>query len=159
MDRREKDRLRTAEYRRKNPDKVREISARSRAKARQNPEKVETKRAQQAAWRQSNRASVKATELKKAFGINLHDYGHMLLSQNGLCAICARPETQMRGGKVKALAVDHDHATGKVRGLLCSDCNQALGKMKDDRMILLSAVRYLDGHTRSNVIPLVKESA
>jgi hypothetical protein len=50
-------------------------------------------------------------------------YSAMLAEQDGLCAICHRPETAVRHGKAMLLAVDHDHTTGAVRGLLCHNCN------------------------------------
>lgn len=49
--------------------------------------------------------------------------------QGGVCAICEKPETVIRKGKLLPLSVDHDHATGRVRGLLCNRCNTAIGKL------------------------------
>ena len=89
----------------------------------------------------------KDRHLQKMFGISMHEYGKMLLAQDGKCAICKCDETSKRNGVVRALAVDHDHRNGKIRGLLCNDCNQSLGKFKDDREVLLAAVRYLDKHS------------
>jgi hypothetical protein len=74
----------------------------------------------------------------------LKQYGDMLLAQNGKCKICKQAETATRNGRVKALAVDHDHETGEIRGLLCVQCNTGLGKFKDDRNLMLSAIKYLD---------------
>ena len=74
-------------------------------------------------------------------------YDQMFDRQNGLCAICERPETSMRNGRVKALAVDHDHETGKVRELLCWHCNSGLGKFKDDSKVLRKAAEYLEKHS------------
>lgn len=98
----------------------------------------------------------KDRHLQTNFGLSLAEYGEMILAQDGKCAICNRPEMQMRNGKRKSLAVDHDHATGKIRGLLCSDCNTGIGKLQDDRDVLLAAVRYLDSHSEDakNVVPL-----
>jgi hypothetical protein len=89
----------------------------------------------------------KDSALRATFGISLADYGRMLVEQDGKCAICRHEETQMRGGVVKALSVDHDHTTGKVRGLLCADCNHMIGKAKENRDTLLAAIRYLDKHS------------
>jgi len=89
----------------------------------------------------------KNTYLQKQHGISLAEYGNMLVAQLGKCAICEGSETHMRDGKVKALAVDHDHKTGKIRALLCSECNIGLGKFKDDQQVLLSAVEYLKRHS------------
>jgi hypothetical protein len=78
--------------------------------------------------------------LKRTFGITAQDYDQMLANQNGGCAICGATECSSGA----SLAVDHCHRTGKVRGILCRDCNTSLGKLKDDRNILLKAVEYLD---------------
>jgi Recombination endonuclease VII len=67
--------------------------------------------------------------------------------QAGLCAICGRPETRDHGpAKFKRLAIDHCHATGKVRGLLCQECNIGLGLFRDDCAIMEAAVAYLRRH-------------
>jgi hypothetical protein len=86
------------------------------------------------------------SQLQRTFGIDLNDYIRMAVEQNNLCAICGRPETQKRGGKVKALSVDHNHTTGAIRGLLCSDCNTGLGKLQDSQTVLYAAIAYLDRH-------------
>ena len=83
---------------------------------------------------------------EKKFGITRKQFGDMLLSQNGCCAICNQPETATRNGIVKALAVDHCHTGGQIRGLLCVACNTGIGKFKDDRNLLLAAIKYLDKH-------------
>ena len=147
IDAREKKRLRAAKYRENNRDKIREINRRSHAKARQNPEKVEAIRAYQASYREQNRDVLSDRERERKFGITRHEYAEMFHFQNGGCAICSKPETATRNGKIKALAVDHDHQTGKVRGLLCADCNQGIGKLKEDRSIFISAIQYLDKHS------------
>ena len=81
--------------------------------------------------------------LKKNFNMSLEDYNKLWTSQNGLCAVCDQPETAVWRGIIKHLAVDHDHKTGKIRGLLCMKCNQALGHANDDVEILLNMVEYL----------------
>lgn len=101
---------------------------------------------------------MRAQSLKKDFGITLADYAEMATAQDNKCAICNQPETEKRNGRVKALAVDHDHATGKIRGLLCTMCNKGLGKFKDNRDFLLTAIRYLDKHSGTeNVVSLTVE--
>ena len=85
------------------------------------------------------------TNLKK-YGITLEDYDRMYESQNGVCAICLKPETtkdRWRRGGIKRLAVDHDHETGAVRGLLCDRCNKALGCFRDDPELVRAALDYL----------------
>lgn len=63
--------------------------------------------------------------LKYKYNITIEEYDHMLVYQNGVCAICKQVDVTGR-----RLAVDHDHETGKIRGLLCSSCNTKLGWMK-----------------------------
>lgn len=87
---------------------------------------------------------------QKAYGISLAEYEAMSEAQGHVCAICGEPEKIIvRSGTnedTRRLSVDHDHATGAVRGLLCGDCNVALGAMKDSRESFLAAVAYLDQH-------------
>lgn len=81
----------------------------------------------------------------RRFGITIEQYDQKLAVQNGVCAICNKEETQKgRGGLVKYLAVDHDHKTGKIRGLLCARCNhRILGYIKDSIEHLEAAIEYL----------------
>ena len=72
-----------------------------------------------------------------AYGVTVEEYNLMLGHQGGVCALCGRPP-----GK-KPLAVDHDHETGKVRGLLCQNCNVGLGCFGDSVPILEGAIKYL----------------
>jgi len=85
----------------------------------------------------------KDRQLRAAFKITEAEYITILTEQNGVCAICKRPETATRLGKVKALAVDHSHSTSKNRGLLCQKCNVGLGHFEDNQALLLAAVEYL----------------
>jgi hypothetical protein len=77
--------------------------------------------------------------LKTTFGITLSEYNALFASQNGLCAGCYRHQTMFK----TRLSVDHDHATGKVRGLLCKDCNWILGSAKDSCNTLERLAAYL----------------
>ena len=80
------------------------------------------------------------SQLKQRFGMTLEDYDRMLMEQNGKCFICDVHHTEAVRGK---LNVDHCHTSGKVRGLLCFNCNTALGKFKDDIELLEKAIAYL----------------
>jgi len=72
------------------------------------------------------------------------EYDRLLSVQGGLCAVCRRDEVARdRRGRIRPLAVDHDHDTGAVRGLLCANCNVAIGYMDDDADRLESAAGYL----------------
>lgn len=97
-------------------------------------------------YRRSDPILEKERYLLSRFEISMQDYNNMLSAQGGVCAICKQPETHKRNDKVKALAVDHHHGTGKVRGLLCSDCNTGIGKLKDSPDVLQSAIDYLRKH-------------
>lgn len=84
-------------------------------------------------------------DLRKSFGITVADYHAMHDRQGGVCAICRQPETMRINKRVCRLAIDHCHDTGKVRGLLCSKCNQGIGCFYHDASRLLAAVEYLKG--------------
>lgn len=78
------------------------------------------------------------------YGITPEDYQKLSREQLGVCAICGNPETAIgSGGTVRPLSVDHDHATDRVRGLLCSKCNTALGLMDDSVSRFAQAIEYL----------------
>jgi hypothetical protein len=81
--------------------------------------------------------------IKRKYGITLSDYDKMLEKQNGQCAICGTRKVPNCGRFV----VDHDHSSGKIRGLLCSNCNTGLGLLGDDPQTLESALTYLRKHT------------
>lgn len=87
-----------------------------------------------------NWGSAKQYRLKYRHGITLEQYEAMLTAQDHKCAICLRyPEDNLKN----PWHVDHDHSTGKVRGILCHSCNTALGNFKDDVHLLMRAVEYL----------------
>lgn len=76
--------------------------------------------------------------LKGKFGLSVDEYNKLLLEQQGVCAICKRPcQTGRR------LAVDHEHGTGRIRGLLCAQCNRGLGRFLDNPDALEQAAVYL----------------
>jgi hypothetical protein len=79
-------------------------------------------------------------KLKRAYGIGYAEYLKMLDAQNGCCAICGTSDT----GNRKAFHVDHCHETGKVRGLLCGNCNSGIGNLRDDVGLLRRAIDYLE---------------
>lgn len=79
--------------------------------------------------------------LKTKYGIDLTTYEEMETQQNGLCFLCEEPDVA-----VGTLAVDHCHVSGKVRSLLCGNCNRALGLFKDNPQLLDKAANYLRAH-------------
>jgi hypothetical protein len=92
-----------------------------------------------------NKDKVKNRVLKKYFGITLSDYNSRLEKQANCCAICNEQETHKanNGNKIRSLAVDHCHKTGKIRGLLCTKCNTAIGLLRDDVLIMGRAMEYI----------------
>jgi Autographiviridae endonuclease VII len=116
-----------------------QMKARVRQWQRANPERI---RAYRRVYRQ--RAEVKARDraghLRRAFGITQQHYEQLLVAQHGGCAVCGRAP---RVGK--ALHVDHDHATGEIRGLLCFSCNSALGNLGEDEKRIRAMLDYLTG--------------
>lgn len=91
-------------------------------------------------WKENNPDKVKSAALMSDYGINLEQYNQMLSLQNDCCAICKTNKSMF----TNALHVDHNHATGKIRGLLCLSCNRALGLLKDNKDLFLSAANYLE---------------
>ena len=88
------------------------------------------------------RRNQRTTRLRREYGITHEDYETMLARQKGRCAICRKPPAAG-----KRLHIDHDHDTGRVRGLLCMPCNSFLGKIGEDVTTLKRAVAYLARHT------------
>jgi hypothetical protein len=84
--------------------------------------------------------------LKKSFGIGVEEYNKLLETQGGCCAIC-KVNACVSG---RNFAVDHDHNTGKIRGLLCKFCNTALGQFQDSKENLHNAMQYLERNADGN---------
>lgn len=107
-------------------------------------------------WYQRNPDASRLYSLRnrlKRHGMTEADYLAMFEAQGGACVICRQPETRTnRRGERYLLAIDHDHETGQVRGLLCQECNKGLGAFDDDPDRLTAAAAYLigarDGATR-----------
>lgn len=94
-------------------------------------------------WEQRNQIAHRC----RSYGITITQYVELYRKQAGVCAICQKPEViiDSRRSVVRLLAIDHDHTTGRVRGLLCFNCNTAIGKLGDSRAALLRVVEYLQG--------------
>ena len=99
---------------------------------------LELQRAGVHKWQHLHPDRVRAYKRKYYYGITAKAYEQLLADQDGACAICRN--------KQKLLCVDHDHATGVVRGLLCRKCNAAIGLMGDDPSLLCKAANYLESH-------------
>ena len=96
-------------------------------------------------WKTNNRDHARNTYLKRIFGISLDDYNFLFKKQKKRCAICKINQNKLhrRDKRNNSLYVDHDHRTGKVRGLLCVDCNRGLGSFRDCIENLKNAIKYL----------------
>ena len=79
--------------------------------------------------------------LKYEYSLTLLEYEEILLKQNGVCAICGK---RNKGGNL--LSVDHNHTSGKVRGLLCTKCNTAIGLLNEDKALFILALLYLNNY-------------
>ena len=114
-------------YAQANAERIKAINKASRD--RRTPEQVECERVKKL-----------AATMKRRYGITEADYLTMLKSQQGHCALCYRTPNQERYFR---LNIDHCHRTGKVRGLLCTPCNHAIGQLGDSAEHLQKAVAYL----------------
>lgn len=96
-----------------------------------------------AKWRKDNpekyAVHLRRSLLKRKYGLTLGDYGRMLAEQGGTCAICGAGPDSERNHRFTSLAVDHDHETGQVRGLLCSMCNRGIGVIGDHNLAAAAA--------------------
>jgi len=123
-------------YRARNKEKLRAISRKSYF--RHKIKRIEKSRE----WYCNNRERVKTLARKRvyaqAYKITLDEYDRMLSLQNGVCAICLKPDKQNR-----KLSVDHCHSTGKVRGLLCRACNSYIGYICDSPINATRLLEYL----------------
>jgi Recombination endonuclease VII len=87
---------------------------------------------------------IRKSKLKTKYKLSLEDFQNLFEKQNGVCAICKEPETAGR-----LLAIDHNHETGEIRGLLCTNCNLGLGKFKDSPELLRIAQEYVSSNSLS----------
>lgn len=117
------------EWNRLNKDKVKQANLKNREKRKvfyDSPEGVICSR---------------KAHLKRTYGITLDQFNEKLKEQNNKCAICNSTNTHDKHG---VMAVDHNHSTGAIRGLLCYKCNAGIGLLNDNKEILTSAIKYLE---------------
>ncbi len=96
----------------------------------------------------------RASHLMRKYGMTIEQYDAMLESQGGGCFICGRPPREDI-----SLHVDHDHSTGKVRGILCFCCNNALADFQEDPELLRKAASYVSWHANQEEIQLARARA
>jgi Autographiviridae endonuclease VII len=98
---------------------------------------IEQRRARQRDYNRTHREVINNRLRERKYGISPDDYAALYRFQGGECRICLRVWS-------RRLHVDHSHATGRIRGLLCDDCNLGLGKFADDPARLKRALDYLE---------------
>lgn len=88
--------------------------------------------------------TIRANYLKREYNLTVEEYQAKFDAQDGVCAICKRPEKlfDKRANRLRHLAVDHDHETGQVRDLLCASCNQAFGNMEENPDLIRALLEY-----------------
>lgn len=91
-------------------------------------------------WKQENPEQAHDMHLRRTYGVEYGTYAAMLEKQGGKCAVCEAAEP---GGNSKNFHMDHCHDTGKVRGLLCTSCNNGIGRFNHDPELLREAAAYL----------------
>jgi len=154
---------RCRKYKKENPEKVAEslrksrekhrdeINEKARAYAQQNRQKIreccrksrlnnlEQYRERERAYYHANKGKIREKTLKAKYGITLSQYNMILSMQEFKCACCGKEDSGGNG----SFNVDHDHDTGRIRGLLCQNCNAGIGQLGDTVEGILNAVRYL----------------
>ena len=113
------------------------------------PEQREEKAKYQHEWYLKNKKRVskraRKFKLSKFYNMSIGDYNKMLKKQNGVCAICGKLENwKHQNGTVCQLSIDHNHKTGKVRGLLCKECNQRLGAYEKYKEVFIKYLSEFD---------------
>lgn len=107
------------------------------------PKCYQTRLKYKARNREKVAALARKSSLKVRYGITPEQYGCLLSKQNGLCAICGKPERLSKG---RNLCVDHCHKTGVIRGLLCDRCNVGIGAFGDDPELILKAAQFIEAY-------------
>lgn len=127
----------TRNWQLRNPERMRKIAKDWYHRTPENRQySIDKAREWQATHKDRDNQRKFAYNLKRNYGLSYETYCEMELKQDGKCAICNKPP-------YRNLDVDHNHETGKIRKLLCSNCNTALGLLKDDTELFTKAIEYL----------------
>jgi Recombination endonuclease VII len=149
-----KEYFKTHERKTMTPEMRAEIHRRRRERYATDPEYAASIKAKARDWARRNPTKKKAQRLREKFGMELDYFHQMIQKQDGQCAICGMSDTT--DPNVFPL-IDHEHKTGRVRGLLCGMCNRGLGNFRDNPEFLMAAIRYLN-NTSSGVISIASRS-
>lgn len=139
----EKARSYTRKWARANPDKVQANERLRAGDPARNAQKKAQARACMKRLRETQPDRVLNTLLKSKYGLTLEQYRELHVAQKDVCAICEQPESWVQRGKKSRLSVDHCATSGEVRGLLCSNCNNGLGRFMHEPERLFRAAVYL----------------
>lgn len=116
-----------------------------------NEDKRKAKYEQTTTWNMNNKNrcfdNQRKLMLKKQYNLTVEEYNKILESQQHKCAICKRHTSEFK----KKFSVDHNHDNGRIRGLLCYNCNLGIGKFKDDMIWLVEAVKYINRDGRDSL--------
>lgn len=129
------------EWQKANREKVAGAARRWRAAHPQKAKEVDAR------WKRANSEKVKTGQQRRSvgkYGLSLLDRAELLRLQHCKCAVCY---DELKSGK--GAAIDHDHNSGKVRGILCSSCNTAIGLFKEDPRRMRDAIAYLERHKKA----------
>lgn len=128
---------RSQRWRAADPERARKLTR--EAGRRWRAKNLATARTRSRDWNRANPEKRLATRLHLKFGLTIETLAALIAKQSGACAIC---RDTLRGGRFQH--IDHDHAKpGTCRGVLCSECNTAIGKLRDDPDLLERAARYI----------------
>lgn len=139
-------RERAKRYRAKNAEKVRAYKQRPEVKAAEAARMVRVRANLSDEDKARVRNETRRSHLRRNYGLTEAAYDAMLVAQNGVCAICKKPDTNKRwSGR---LHVDHCHRTGAVRALLCTRCNITLGRIEESPELARAIIDYISKHQR-----------
>lgn len=129
-------------YRKENKEKIKKYKHKYH---KDNKEEITKKRRE---YRKNNPVKIKKqirdAHLKFRYNISIEDYNEKFKEQDGKCEICGQYETaKSKSNKIRPLCVDHNHITNEVRGLLCNNCNQLIGRSLENSFILIKTINYL----------------
>lgn len=139
---------RTREYKKKNKDKVKKWSKTycekhkediSRKNRQRRLDNIEIYKEREKNASKKSAAVRKKAQLKRDYNLTIEEHNNMLIQQDYTCAICGTHQNDLR----QNLCIDHNHTTGKIRGLLCHQCNLVLGNALDNIGVLENAIQYL----------------
>jgi hypothetical protein len=140
-----KEYLKTYKRKPKTPEQIEERNRKRRERYANDLEYRDRERQHAMDYNASHPETKRTNRLKLYFGITPQQYNELLLKQGGVCAICGKKmgEVGEVGKRKHSMYVDHDHQTGKVRGILCNRCNFGLGQFLDNPETLKKAAEYL----------------